>query len=533
MSFDDLIDRHGTHCSKWDMMEQVYGVPREDGLAMWVADTDYRAPAPVLNKIRDMVEHGVFGYVNCDQPYKDAIRWWMRTRHDWAVDADAIFTTTGLVNGVGMCLDTFTEPGDGVVLFTPVYHAFAKVIRNAGREVVECLMVNNDGRYEMDFEAYDAQMTGKEKMVILCSPHNPGGRVWTQEELQAVADFAKRHDLLLLSDEIHHDLVYPGHTHIPMQNAAPEITDRLLMLTAPSKTFNIAGLHTGQVIIPDQELRGRFAKRMAALSLAPNSVGQLACAAAYSAEGAQWVDDQVAYLDENRRVFDSAIAEIPRPEIDAFGSDLSLLGRFLGYRHGTHGVHQPGRTGGPHRGQSWHHIRDRRRELSTFQPRDPTRPDRRSLCTTEESFWRPSVDAAEGRIAPVGADPCDRRHVLFMGTLWPASPCPAARAGCRACRSYSDREISAQADSDFERCGGSGKRMLRLALHLSATRSAKAMAKHPKVCSGSIAAIPKAPFTFHLGLITRNRKTWHKHRNVESIRAVTSSFTANPMVLPA
>lgn len=311
MSFDDLIDRHGTHCSKWDMMEQVYGVPREDGLAMWVADTDYRAPAPVLNKIRDMVEHGVFGYVNCDQPYKDAIRWWMRTRHDWAVDADAIFTTTGLVNGVGMCLDTFTEPGDGVVLFTPVYHAFAKVIRNAGREVVECLMVNNDGRYEMDFEAYDAQMTGKEKMVILCSPHNPGGRVWTQEELQAVADFAKRHDLLLLSDEIHHDLVYTGHTHIPMQNAAPEITDRLLMLTAPSKTFNIAGLHTGQVIIPDQELRGRFAKRMAALSLAPNSVGQLACAAAYSAEGAQWVDDQVAYLDENRRVFDSAIAEIP------------------------------------------------------------------------------------------------------------------------------------------------------------------------------------------------------------------------------
>jgi cystathionine beta-lyase len=210
-----------------------------------------------------------------------------------------------------MCLDTFTQPGDGIVVFTPVYHAFAKVIRNAGREVVECPLVNTDGRYEMDFEAYDEQMTGNEKMVILCSPHNPGGRVWSQSELQAVADFAKRHDLLLLSDEIHHDLVFAGHTHIPMQNAAPEITDRLLMLTAPSKTFNIAGLHTGQVIIPDPELRGQFAKRMLALSLAPNSVGQFATAAAYSAEGAKWVEEQLAYIEENRRVFDAAISGIP------------------------------------------------------------------------------------------------------------------------------------------------------------------------------------------------------------------------------
>lgn len=311
MSFDDLINRHGTHCAKWDMMEPVYGVPADDGLAMWVADTDFRAPPPVLNKMRELLDHGVFGYVNLDQPYKDAIRWWMRTRHDWAVDADAIFTTTGLVNGVGMCLDTFTKPGDGIVLFTPVYHAFAKVIRNAGREVVECEMRDTDGRYAMDFEAYDEQMTGTEKMVILCSPHNPGGRVWSQDELQAVADFAKRHGLLILSDEIHHDLVFPGYTHIPMQNAAPEISDRLLMLTAPSKTFNIAGLHTGQVIIPDPELRGKFAKRMAALSLAPNSVGQFATAAAYSAEGAAWVDDQVTYIDANRQVFDTAIAGIP------------------------------------------------------------------------------------------------------------------------------------------------------------------------------------------------------------------------------
>ncbi|MFV1601683.1 MULTISPECIES: MalY/PatB family protein [unclassified Phaeobacter] len=311
MDFDKIIDRRNTHCIKWDMMEDLYGVPRDEGLSMWVADMDFAVPSVVTDKMREMADHGVYGYVNCDSPYRSAICWWMQNRHGWSVDPDAIFTTTGLVNGVGMCLDTYTQPGDGIVLFTPVYHAFAKVIRNAGREVVECELAVNDGRYEMDFAAYDAQMTGSEKMVILCSPHNPVGRVWTQDELRGVADFAKRHDLILLSDEIHHDLVFDGATHIPMQNAAPDITDRLLMLTAPSKTFNFAGMHTGQVIIPDPDLRAKFSRRMLALALSPNSPGQWATAAAYSPEGAAWVDELVPYLDRNRQIFDAAVNEIP------------------------------------------------------------------------------------------------------------------------------------------------------------------------------------------------------------------------------
>ncbi|MFV1591939.1 MalY/PatB family protein [Phaeobacter sp. JH20_36] len=311
MDFDKIIDRRNTHCIKWDMMEDLYGVPRDKGLSMWVADMDFAVPSVVTDKMREMADHGVYGYVNCDSPYRSAICWWMQNRHGWSVDPDAIFTTTGLVNGVGMCLDTYTQTGDGIVLFTPVYHAFAKVIRNAGREVVECELAVNDGRYEMDFAAYDAQMTGSEKMVILCSPHNPVGRVWTQDELRGVADFAKRHDLILLSDEIHHDLVFDGATHIPMQNAAPDITDRLLMLTAPSKTFNFAGMHTGQVIIPDPDLRAKFSRRMLALALSPNSPGQWATAAAYSPEGAAWVNELVPYLDRNRQIFDAAVNEIP------------------------------------------------------------------------------------------------------------------------------------------------------------------------------------------------------------------------------
>lgn len=311
MDFDTLIDRRNTHSTKWDCMEAIYGVPSQDGLAMWVADMDFRAPKAVREALHAEVDLGIFGYADVETPYRDAICWWMDHRHGWQVDPASIFTTTGLVNGVAVCLDTFTDPGDGVVLFTPVYHAFARVIKGAGRHVVECQLVNNDGRYEMDFTAYDAQMTGAERMVILCSPHNPGGRVWTREELQGLADFARRHDLILLSDEIHHDLVFPGQTHIPMVNVDRSINDRVLMLSAPSKTFNVAGLHTGNVIIPDPDLRARFAARMSALSLAPNSLGQIAATAAYSPEGAKWVDALMLYLDGNRQVFDAAIADIP------------------------------------------------------------------------------------------------------------------------------------------------------------------------------------------------------------------------------
>lgn len=310
MRFDQIIDRRGTHCAKWDMMESLFGVPKDDGLAMWVADMDFRPPQVVLDAVQAQVDHGVFGYFGDDSKYKAAIQWWMSTRHGWQVEADAIFTTHGLVNGTAMCLDAFTEPGDGIVLFTPVYHAFAKVISAAGRKVVECEMTLSDGRYEMDFEAYDAQMTGSERMVILCSPHNPNGRVWSRAELEGVAAFAKRHDLILVSDEIHHDLVMPGHTHIPM-SLIEGIEDRLVMMTATTKTFNIAGGHSGNVIIHDPDLRARFGARMAALGMSPNSFGLFMATAAYSPEGADWVDALVAYLDENRRVFDAGVNAIP------------------------------------------------------------------------------------------------------------------------------------------------------------------------------------------------------------------------------
>ncbi|MCU0910842.1 MAG: pyridoxal phosphate-dependent aminotransferase [Rhodobacteraceae bacterium] len=311
MSFDEIIDRRGTHCVKWDMMERLYGVPADDGIAMWVADMEFRPPACVSAAVQAMVDHGVYGYFGDDAKYRAAISWWMRERHGWEVDPDAIFSTHGLVNGTALCVDTWTKPGDAVVLFTPVYHAFARVIRAAGREVRELPLALKGGRYEMDFGAYDALMTGDERMTILCSPHNPGGRVWSREELRALADFCLRHDLILVSDEIHHDLIMPGHRHVPMTLAAPEIADRLVMMTATTKTFNIAGSHIGNVIVPDPALRAAFGQRMAALGISPNSFGLFMATAAYSPEGAAWVDDLTRYLDGNRRVFDDRVNAIP------------------------------------------------------------------------------------------------------------------------------------------------------------------------------------------------------------------------------
>ncbi|EAQ03865.1 putative aminotransferase [Pseudooceanicola batsensis HTCC2597] len=308
--FDQIIERRGTHSAKWDKMEAFCGVSSDDGIPMWVADMDFRPPQAVTDSVRHYVDHGVFGYFGDDTAYLDAITWWMKTRHGWEVDPGHIFSTHGLVNGTGLCIEAFTEPGDGVVMFTPIYHAFFRVIRAAGREIVECPMSRDGAKYTLDFDAYDGMMTGNEKILVLCSPHNPGGRVWTREELTGVIDFARRHDLIVVSDEIHHDLVLPGERHIPM-SLIPGAAERLVMMSAATKTFNLAGMHTGNVIISDPDLRRRFETRMSALGISPNAFGKHMVAAAYSPEGAAWVDALMEYIDGNRRIFDEGMAAIP------------------------------------------------------------------------------------------------------------------------------------------------------------------------------------------------------------------------------
>ena len=310
MSFDEIIDRRGTHSNKWDDMEQLFGVSATDGLAMWTADMDFRAPPCIRDALGAVHAQGIYGYYGNKAPYLNAICWWMQNRHGWAVRPEWINTTNGLVNGVAICLDAFSSPGDGIVMFTPIYHSFYRVIRAAERVPVECEMALVDGRYQLDFATYDAQMTGTERMLILCSPHNPGGRVWSRSELMAIAAFAKRHDLIIVADEVHHDLTMPGQIHTPMA-LIDGIEDRLVMATSASKSFNMAGTENGNIIIPDDDLRATFARRLAAISVAANTFGPRMVTAAYSPQGAEWLDALRVYLDGNRKVFDAGMNALP------------------------------------------------------------------------------------------------------------------------------------------------------------------------------------------------------------------------------
>lgn len=308
--FDEIIDRRATHSMKWDMMEPLFGVDARDGLPMWVADMDFRPPSAVMEALAEEIARGVPGYFGDDRAYRDAIVGWMARRHGWEVAPESILTTHGLVAAVGFCLQAFSAPGDGVILFTPVYHAFHRIVAANGRRVVPSRLVERDGRYTMDLDALAASLTGDERIVIFCSPHNPGGRVWSVEEQRALAAFCAERDLVVVCDEIHHDLVLPGHVHVPLPIAAPEALDRTVMLTAATKTFNIAGALTGNAIVPDAGLRARLAAVLAAAGTSPNRFGALMATAAY-ATGDAWVDALTAYLGRNARIFETGLAAIP------------------------------------------------------------------------------------------------------------------------------------------------------------------------------------------------------------------------------
>lgn len=311
MSFDNIIERRNTHSSKWDRMEALFGVSPDDGLAMWTADSDYATAPCVRDAVRAAADHGVFGYSWAYPEYLNAICWWMHTRHNWQIEPDWILTTQGLGNAIAMCITTWSEPGDHVAIFTPVYHEFAMKINKTGRVVTECPLLQQGDTYVLDLEDAQSRLTGREKLLLWCSPQNPSGRIWSIDELRAVSEFARKNNLIMVSDEIHHDLVYPGNTFVPMDVAASEGRAYTVYATAASKTFNIAGQRTGNLIIPDSGLRTAMKHMQRTLDYDPSALGIRMAEAAYSPEGAAWVDDQIKHLDGNRAVFDAGVNAIP------------------------------------------------------------------------------------------------------------------------------------------------------------------------------------------------------------------------------
>ena len=310
-NFDEVINRIGTHSSKWDTMETIYGVSPKTGSSMWVADMDCRAPPAVQDALAEALDHGVHGYFGDDSDYRSALIGWVKRRHQWDVQPDWIINAHGLGNAISLCIRSFSEPGDGVIVFSPVYHAFSRIIKATDRHIVESELVQRDGCYCMDLAALETSLKGNEKVVIFCSPHNPGGRVWSLDEMHQLADFCERHDLTLISDEVHNDLVYEGNKHHVLANVVPSICHRLVTLIATTKTFNLAGCMIGSMIASDDNVRSRLARVTAASAgKSFNRIGMLMCTAAWQ-HGDVWLDELIAYLNENKKIFDNGIAKIP------------------------------------------------------------------------------------------------------------------------------------------------------------------------------------------------------------------------------
>lgn len=306
--FDRRINRIGTHSVKWDGLKARFGVEPEGQLPMWVADMEFAAPPAVNAALQACVDNGVHGYYGDPSDYLSAIQGWMKRRHGWEIEKGWILTTAGIVNGVNLALQAYCRPGDGVIIQQPIYHPFAPSIRNNGCHVVGNLLTYEDGRYTMDLEALAKQVDAKTRMLILCSPHNPCGRVWTKAELTAIAEFCLERDILIVSDEIHHDLVFDG-PHTVMATISPEIAARTVTFTSASKTFNLAGGHTGNAIISNPELRRAYQRQLEKCGMMMgNRFGYIMTTAAY-AESEDWLEGLLVYLKGNRDFIDRTVAE--------------------------------------------------------------------------------------------------------------------------------------------------------------------------------------------------------------------------------
>ncbi|EDP66877.1 putative aminotransferase [alpha proteobacterium BAL199] len=328
IDFDTEIDREGTNSIKWEFHNHG-GVPgqhwdrasRRHGadrtLAMWVADMDFRCPEPVIAAMRDRVEHGIFGYSNKTDSYFEAVAAWFARRQGWPVQKEWIVTTPGVVPTLNVVVRGFTQPGDKVIVQRPVYYPFFRVAKNNGAEIVSNGLIYENGDYRMDLEDLERKAADpKAKLFILCSPHNPIGKVWGAEELRAVAEVCARHGVLVVADEIHGDLLFPDVRFTAFATLGSVAADNTIVCTAPSKTFNLAGLHTSNVIIPNQAIRERFQTALATSSMpGMNPFGIVATEAAYR-EGEPWLNSVMQYVAGNaRRMTEFFAAELPKLKV--------------------------------------------------------------------------------------------------------------------------------------------------------------------------------------------------------------------------
>ena len=315
INFDEIIDRRNTSCLKYDFAAER-GYPA-DILPFWVADMDFRTPAPVIDALKARAAHGIFGYTQVKDDYFTVLQNWFRTRHDWTVERSDLIITPGVVFAIANAIRAFTKKGESILIQQPVYYPFANMIRQNERVLIDSPLRLIEGHYEIDFEDFEQKLIEHSvKLFILCSPHNPVGRVWTRAELEQLAAICLRHNVIVIADEIHEEFVRPGFRHIPFASLSEEAAAITVTCTSPSKTFNLAGLQISNIFIRNAQLRRRFKEELSRTGYdEPNTLGLTGAKAAYE-HGAEWLTQLLAYIEENyARTKSFLAAHLPKGKI--------------------------------------------------------------------------------------------------------------------------------------------------------------------------------------------------------------------------
>ena len=319
--FSTLIDRRNTNSVKWDPehLKRLCGNPQ--AIPFWVADMDFRSPPEVLDALHRRIDHGVFGYVSGTEEAVEEFCRWTSLRHGWRPEPEEVCYTPGIIAGLSAAVQVFTEPGDGVVIQTPAYRPFFSVITANRREVRENPLHYENGAFSIDFPQLEQQLERQDtSMLILCSPHNPSGRVWTADELKRIRQMAQAHGVLVVSDEIHGDMTYPGYTHIPYSTIDPGG----ITCMAPSKTFNIPGEHYSCIVLPDEQLRKRYAEHLKTAAISQPPLLSFTAAAAAYRSGKAWLDELLGVLTSHVDLMESALRSVS-PQIRLIRPEASFI----------------------------------------------------------------------------------------------------------------------------------------------------------------------------------------------------------------
>ncbi|WP_226035864.1 MalY/PatB family protein [Aquibacillus saliphilus] len=311
MSFKNIHPRKGTRSVKWDLIKSIYG--SEDVLPMWVADMDFQTPQPVIDALVERSKHGIFGYTITDSEINTSIINWLNKKHDWQINKSWLLYSPGVVSTLHMAVQALTEPGDSILIQTPVYPPFYGLVKNHDRKLVTNPLKLINNRYEIDFIDLEKKMQQGVKAFILCNPHNPAGRVWTEQELTKMAELSLKYNVKLFSDEIHSDLVYSNHIHIPIGSLSQEINEQTITCMSPTKTFNLAGLQASFAVIPNESDRNSIKNLFNNQGFHMlNTMGVTALESAYQF-GEPWLEDLLSVLEENRDLVTRSFKT--RPEI--------------------------------------------------------------------------------------------------------------------------------------------------------------------------------------------------------------------------